>query len=81
MKNDTVYQGNNPISIADAEKYLVYDDGTPYKDIGGPTIQLDDNSAMCITYHSSGYWHDTSCTATHTYKVICEFDCDNVNDN
>ena len=79
MKNDTVNLGNNPISIADAEKYLVYDDGTPYVDIGGPSIILNENGVMCIKYNSDGKWHDVLCS--YRYNVICEFDCDNVNDN
>ena len=79
-KNETVNLGSNPISTADAEKYLIYDDGTHYVDIGGPTIKLNDNN-LCIKYNADGHWHDVSCTAIDTYKVICEFNCDNLNDN
>ena len=77
--------GGNPISTAEAEKYLVYDDGTPYVDIGGPSIILNENGVvglgMCIKYNTDGTWHDVSCNVSQKYKVICEFNCDNVNDN
>ena len=81
MKNETINLGGSAITSADAEKYLVYDDGTPYLDIGGPSIILNENSAMCIKYNTNGDWHDVSCSSSSKYKAVCEFNCDNINDN
>lgn len=81
MKNETVNLGNGAITSADAEKYLVYDDGTRYLDIGGQNIILNENSAMCIIYNTDSKWHDVKCNGSSKYKAICEFNCDNANDN
>ena len=76
MKNETVNLGNNYISTADAEKYLVYDDGTPYVDIRGLSILFDGNT-KCM--YGPSAWNDAFCGSQK--DIICEFDCDNVNDN
>ena len=78
MKNEEVDLGSNAASAADAEKYLEYDDGTPYRAIaGGVEIHLNEKHLMCIKYNTDGTWHDVSCSSE--YKVICEFNCENVN--
>ena len=73
MKNEAV----SNINTTDAEKYLVYNDGTPFVDFGGPGITLNENSAMCM-YNPSA-WNDHPCSSQK--DIICEFDCQNLNDN
>ena len=81
MKNEEVNLGSNAASAADAEKYLEYDDGTPYTAIGGVEISMNERNAMCfILYDRYGSnWHDNPCS--NEYWVICEFNCENVNYN
>ena len=71
MKNEAV----SNINTTDAEKYLVYNDGTPFVDFGGPGMTLNANSQMCIYYPS--VWNDARCSDQK--DIICEFDSDNLN--
>ena len=56
---------------------LVYDDGTPFMDFGGPGITMNEN-ATCM-YDQTSRWNDGECYITK--EIICQFDCDNVNDS
>ena len=73
---------NGTYNHADAEKYLVYVDGTTYKAFGGLRIEY----RMRIEYHmcvaseitDGTRWRNYGCKLTR--GVLCEFNCDNVND-
>ena len=56
--------------------HLVYDDGSPFVDFGGPAITMNENT-MCM-YNPSA-WNDHPCS--NQKDIICEFDCQNLNDN
>ena len=58
MKNETVNLGSSHISTADAEKYLVYDDGTPFVDFGGQGILMNENG-ICM-YDQTFRWNDAN---------------------
>ena len=57
--------------------HLVYDDGTPFVDFGGQGILMNENG-ICM-YDQTFRWNDANCS--DQMDIICEFDCDNVNDN
>ena len=65
---------------AEAEKYLVYLDGTTYKAFGGVQYTMTGSTQLCVKSDKpDGYrWDDEDCTMEQ--GVLCEFNCDNVND-
>ena len=77
--------GTGADEITNAEKYLVYEDGTSYKDIGGIKYAVNQNSE-CFRFpanHNQGTeWSDGKCTAQSVqYNVLCEYNCDNINNS
>ena len=77
--------GTGVDEITNAEKYLVYEDGTSYKDIGGINYAVNQNSE-CFRFppnHNHGTdWSDSLCTARSVrYNVLCEYNCDNINNS
>ena len=70
--------GSGTDVTTNAEKYLEYQDGTSYKAIGGIIYEINDNYP-CMRFTSAATrWSDGPCT--QLFHVLCEFNCDNIND-
>ena len=76
---EAVIYGQDNHADAEAEKYLVYVDGTTYKAFGGVKYSMT-RSTMCVASDITDgtRWRDSGCTIKR--EVLCEFNCDNVND-
>ena len=77
---EAVIDGQDNHADADAEKYLVYLDGTTYKAFGGVKYNMNESTQLCVrSGQPDGYmWEDADCG--RKLGVLCEFNCDNVND-
>ena len=68
-------------SVADAEKYLEYVDGAPYRHIQGVTLKMETAPQMCVRAKRTegDFWGDKSCEGWDAHP-LCEFNCGNLND-
>ena len=72
--------GSGVNTVTNAEKYLEYDDGTMYKAIGGVRYGVNENSVCMRSSKEDGLnWSDKQCI--DQYKVLCEYNCDNINNS
>ena len=76
---EAVIDGQDNHADAEAEKYLVYIDGTTYKAFGGVQYKMTRGTRCVASETTDGTrWRDSGCGQER--GVLCEFNCDNVND-